>query len=60
MSKFLVILTIGLLLTSCEIYSKKIKDWDGLDLIGFILITYTIIFFGYQIIVSLFKDNKKK
>mgnify|MGYP001177852007 FL=1 len=47
-----------LFLSSCDIYSKKIKDWDGLDLIGFVLITYVIVYFGYQILDA-FRDKKK-
>ena len=48
----------SLFLSSCDIYSKKIKDWDGLDLIGFVLITYVIVYFGYQILDA-FRDKKK-
>ena len=58
LKKLLGIMVLGLLLSSCDIYSKKIKDWDGLDLIGFVLITYGIVYFGYQILDA-FRDKKK-
>ena len=58
MKKTLGIIVLSLLLSSCDIYSKKIKDWDGLDLIGFVLITYGIVYFGYQILDA-FRDKKK-
>ena len=58
MKKFLGIGFSSLFLSGCDIYSKKIKDWDGLDLIGFVLVTYAIIYFGYQILDA-FRDKKK-
>jgi len=58
MKNVFAVLIFSIFLGSCAIYSKKIKDWDGSDLIGFILVTYAIIYFGYQIL-NIFRDKKK-
>ena len=58
MKNIIGVLISSIFLGGCAIYSKKIKDWDGSDLIGFILVTYVIVYFGYQIL-NIFRDKKK-
>jgi len=41
------------MLTSCGVYSKKISDWTGFDLIIFLVITLIIGFFWYLIMEQL-------
>jgi len=51
------------MLTSCGVYSKRIGDWTGFDLIIFLVITLIIGFFWYLIMATvddkIKKDNNK-
>ncbi|MBT5900254.1 MAG: hypothetical protein HOH00_04660 [Candidatus Pelagibacter sp.] len=47
------------MLTSCGVYSKKISDWTGFDLIIFLVITLIIGFFWYLIMATVNDENKK-